>query len=176
MEYIEEQKKAIRDDGYVTIVSYQTIDAVALIESNRSKDKLVKAINEIDCYYKKVADSAVYYLKKYDTLNKQYEDEKQDNLILTAKVKELESIITEYKFEIKTLKNDLKAYKSVIDTYVYPELANELLVKEGALRKTESPLKADALEGTLITSTTNVKKTAKSGSSVIKGLFDVLEG
>lgn len=175
MDYIEELKKRITDDGYITIASYQTVDAAALVESNRSKDKLIKAINERDCYYKKVSDSAVYYLKKYDTLNKQYEEEKQNSILLSARVAELERLITEYKLEIKLLEKDLRTYKSVVEDYVYPEIANEMLVKEGALRKTVSTLKENVLEDKLITSTTNVKKTARSGSRVVSELFDVLE-
>ena len=175
VDYIEELKKSIRDDGYVTIASYQTIDAKALVESNRSKDTLIKAINERDCYYKKIADSAVYYLKKYDTLSKQYEEEKQNNVIMATSIKKLEAQISQYKSELKLLKADLKAHKSVVDNYIYPEIANELLAKEGALRKTDTPLKEDALAGNLITSTTNIKKVAKPQSNVIRGLFDALE-
>ncbi len=175
VEYIEELKKSLSDDNYITLVSYQTVDAAALVESNRSKDSLIKAINERDCYYKKVADSAVYYLEKYNKLNQQLEDEKKNNEILAAKNKELENLVAQYKAEIKTLKVERKAYKTVVNTYVYPELANELLVKEGALRKTGTPLIEGALENNLITSTTNAKKKAKSGSNVISGLFNALE-
>ena len=94
---------------------------------------------------------------------------------MAAKNKELENLVAQYKAEIKTLKVERKAYKTVVNTYVYPELANELLVKEGALRKTGTPLIEGALENNLITSTTNAKKKAKSGSNVISGLFNALE-
>ena len=79
------------------------------------------------------------------------------------------------KEDIKILTTELNASKSVIETYVYPEIANELLVKEGATRKTEGFIKDDALENNLITATTNIKNTTKSGSNVIKGLFSIPE-
>ena len=175
MEYIEQLIKLCRNDDYVTLVSYQTVDAEALVEANRTKESLIKAIYERDCYYKKVSDSAVHFLDMHNELNQQLEDEKKKTEILTAKINELEGLVAQYKAEIKTLKAERKAYKTVVNTYIYPELANELLVKEGALRKTENPLIEGSLENNLITSTTNAKKKARSGSSVISGLFDVLE-
>ena len=175
MEYIEKLIKLCRDDDYVTLVSYQTVDAEALVEANRTKESLIKAIYERDCYYKKVADSAVHFLDMHNELNQQLEDEKKKTEILTVKIKGLESLVAQYKTEIKTLKAERKAYETVVNTYVYPELANELLTKEGALRKTKTPLIEGSLENNLITSTTNAKKKAKSGSSIISGLFDVLE-
>lgn len=42
-DYIEELKKTIRDEHYTTSVSYQTIDAALLVDSNRSRDSLIKA-------------------------------------------------------------------------------------------------------------------------------------
>ena len=90
-------------------------------------------------------------------------------------MEELEALILDYKSEIKTLNNELKACRSVIDTYIYPEIANELLAKEGAVRQTEGLLKEDTLENNLITSTTDITKATKSGSNVIKGLFSILE-
>ena len=175
IDYIEELKKSISDNNFVTLVSYQTIDAAALVESNRSRARLIQAITERDCYYKTVADSAVQSLDKYNQLKQKYDTVKDNNTALTTKIEELEELVADYKAEIKILKSELSANKSVIDTYIYPEIANELLVKEGAIRKTENPLKENILESALVTTTTNVKQTAKSGSNVINGLFNILE-
>ena len=87
----------------------------------------------------------------------------------------MEELNFRYTGETKTYKVELDAYKSIVDTYVYPEIANELLVKEGALRKTETPLKDNALKDNIITSTTDIKKTVRSDSNVIHGLFDMFD-
>jgi len=175
IDYIEELKKNIHDDNYVAIVSYRTIDAASLVDSNRSRESLIKAISERDCYYKTIADSATQYFERYDRLKKEYEVEKEHSALLSEKIKDLEGLISKYKADIKMLTTELNANKSVIETYIYPEIANELLVKEGATRKTECFIKNDALENNLITATTAIKNTAKSGSAVIKGLFNRLE-
>ena len=78
---------------------------------------------------------------------------------------------SENKKRIQELEKELKAYKSVVETYVYPEIANELLTKEGAIRQTDEIIKADSLENDIITATTDIKKISKSRSNVIEGLF-----
>lgn len=175
IDYIEALKKTICDNNYITVVSYQTIDAAAFVGSNRSRDRLIKAISERDSYYKTIADSAAQCFEKYNNLKKQYDIEKEKSNALTAKSEELEEMIFKYKTEIKTLTYELNIHKSVIETYIYPEIANELLVKEGSIRATKNPLKENILESTLITPTTDIRKTAKSGSNVINGLFNILE-
>lgn len=175
MEYIESLKKSLTDDAYIKLVSYQTIDAEQFLRQNRSHGQLVKALTELDCYYKTVADSAIIYMDKYHVLYNKYETVKRENEVLTEKNKELESLNKSYNGEKKTLKFELEIYKSIVDTYVYPEIANELLIKEGALRKTKTPLKDNVLKDNIITPTTDIKKiakTAKSESNVIQGLFD----
>ena len=154
--YIEELKATVVDEHYVTSVSYQTIDAALLVDSNRSRDTLIKAITDRDNYYKMIADSAAQTFERYNTLSRKYDTE----------------VIARKKSEdtVSTLK-ELKAYKSVVETYVYPEIANELLAKEGAIRQTDEIIKADSLENDIITATTDIKKISKSRSNVIEGLF-----
>lgn len=173
MDYIEELKNMISDDKYITSVSYQTIDAALLVNSNRSKETLIKVISERDSYYKTVADSAAQAFEMYNKLKKKYETEKECNTLLTEHNTKLEKLVSENETKIKMLTAELKSYKSVIETYVYPEIANELLIKEGAVRKTDSLIIEDALENNLIAATTNIKEFSKSGSSIIEGLFNV---
>ena len=173
MDYIEKLRNMVTNDNYITSVSYQTIDAALLVNSNRSKDTLIKAISERDSYYKAVADSAAQAFETYNTLKKQYEQEKEKNALLTEKISKLEDLISELNTEIKTLTSELKAYKTVVDTYVYPEIANELLIKEGAIRKTNNHIIEDAVNNNIITATTNIKDVSKSGSSIIEGLFNI---
>lgn len=173
MAYIEEMKKSASDNRYVAVAAYQTIDAAVFVDTNRSRDALIKGIAERDSYYKTVADSAMRAFESLNKLQQQLDEEKKTNDHLNRKIAELEELNAKYKIELRELNKELKASKSVIETYIYPELANELLVKEGALRKTESPLKEDALENNLITATTDIRKTSKSGSPVIKGLFSI---
>ena len=173
VDFIESLKKQSSNERYLTVAAYQTIDAAALVDSNKSRNRLICAITERDLYYKRIADSAAHFFEKQDQLKKKYDAEKEKNLILTNKIEELEQQIKADKTELKKLRDELKATNSIIKTYVYPEIANELLEKEGIIRKTEHLLKEESIENEIITTTTDVKAFSKSNSNVIEGLFDI---
>lgn len=175
MDYIEELKNTVKDEHYTTSVSYQTIDAAALVDSNRSRDRLIKAITDKDNYYKTIADAASQSFNRYNALSKKYDKEVELRKQLEDKNALLEKELNEKKSIIRELEKQLKAYKSVIDTYVYPEIANELLVREGAIRETGEIISNDALDTDIITPTTNIKTKIKSGSNIIEGLFNIEE-
>lgn len=171
VKYIDELKKTVANDNYIMTVSYQTIDAALLVDSNRSRNTLIKAITDRDNYYKTIADAASRSFERYTALTQKYDAEVQTRKTLEDKIAALEEQDKENTLRIKTLEKELKVYKSVVETYVYPEVANELLLKEGAIRKTDEIVKPEAVEENVITPTTDIKKTTKSGSKVIEGLF-----
>lgn len=77
---------------------------------------------------------------------------------------------------IKGLRSENQTLKTLISDYVYPEIANELSVKAGVLKKGESTIMPDKLEEMIISDVSAVEKdAAQSGSNVIQGLFDILE-
>ena len=164
-------KATVVDEHYVTSVSYQTIDAALLVNTNRSRDTLIKAITDRDNYYKMIADSAAQTFERYNTLSRKYDTEVIARKKSEDTVSTLKELNSENKNRIQELEKELKAYKSVVETYVYPEIANELLAKEGAIRQTDEIIKADSLENDIITATTDIKKISKSRSNVIEGLF-----
>ncbi|MBO5599034.1 MAG: hypothetical protein J5943_10620 [Oribacterium sp.] len=181
MAYIEELKKAADSEDYVTTASYQTIDAPSFVDRHRSRDSLIKAITERDTYYKTIADAATRSLERYGSIVKKYEDEVAKRENLEAKIKKDNELIKEYESLISQLKKDLKAYKAVIDTYVYPEIANELLVKEGAIKLTKNIVDQDVVSTMTIKTETDIRKLPAShnanssdngsGSNIISNLF-----
>lgn len=176
VDYITELRQTVSEESYVTTVSYQTIDAASLVDSNRSRGSLIKAITERDMYYKTIADSAAMSFKRYNTLSHKYEDESEKCRHLEFENNELKQQLYECKMRIKELIKDFKAYKAVVDTYVYPEIANELLAREGYKKKAETDIiNQDTVDSNVITPSTDIRKKTKSGSSIIQGMFDSLE-
>ncbi len=156
--YIEELKNTAENDDYVTTVSYQTLDAASFVAHFRSMDSLIKAITERDIYYKTISDSAARSFERYNSVVNKYEDEVIKRKNLEIKTSKDEELLKEYKATIGELKKELKTYKSLVDTYVYPEMANELLVKEGAIKLTKNIVDPEAVNSSVISSGTNIRK------------------
>lgn len=128
--HIEELKKQ-QDKSLTTLVTYRTLDVNDFLKKNSSKEQLTKALTALSDYYKTVADSAVTVfrkLKEYERKIKELEDalSKKD-----AENKKLNEKISSLKQQNKELKDEKGKYRSVIDKYVYPEIANKLLSDEG---------------------------------------------
>ena len=132
-----------------------------------------------------IADSAAQSFERYNALLKKFDAESAAHKECEDALSALTEQQSNNKKRIKELEKELKAYKSVVENYIYPEIANELLVREGAKRKTEEIIRTETLENNIITATTDIRKKtstdnnvgtgkgskAKSKSNVIEGLF-----
>jgi len=87
----------------------------------------------------------------------------------------MEQAIKQLKEEIKTLQASNKQLKTVVNDYVYDDIANELLAQAGELVKEETIIDTNKLNKQIITAETKISKKSNSGSSVIQGIFDNFE-
>lgn len=112
-----------------TIVTWRQLDVDAFLNLNRSRSDLKNALIQRDNYYGEVCRSAGEFLR--------------DKERLEAKITRMNSEINNLKNQIAELEqmntNKINRYsqvmlskmKKVLDTYVYPDIANEILKKEG---------------------------------------------
>lgn len=179
-DYIDTLMDTAEGKALVTVVTYKSLDIEAFLTANTTHQSMTRALTQLDTYYKTIADSAVLLNGKYKELEKQVEiiANERDNAL-----KQLNELTISHQATTnlnKILKKENEIYKKVLSDYVYPDIANELLKKEGILKKSSSYIESDVLETKIITSSTCIipddseRKTvkAKSGSNVIQGLFD----
>jgi len=167
-EYIDSLKCAGNQKALSIVTVFKGLDIDAFLDTNRTRNTLKQSLSKLDNYYKTVADSAVELnrkskdsQRKISNLEKEVEELKTENEKLNNKNLALKN-------EISIFKTDNKALSSVVDTYIYPELANKLLVQEGYLSKTNDIIMEDPFEKNLITADTEIF----SRSNVVQGLFN----
>lgn len=112
-----------------TIATWSQLDVDAFLNLNRSRSDLKNALIQRDNYYGEVCRTAGEFLN--------------DKNRLEAKITRMQSEIDDLKNQIAQLEqmktNKINQYsqqmllkmKKVLDTYVYPDIANEILKKEG---------------------------------------------
>lgn len=155
--------KSIEDD-ILTIAVYKNIDVDNLIINSNSISSIKHTVSELDQYYKNICNS---YNKVVAENNKLKSKIKEQN----KKIKELDSICDEYNKHTKEnnkLKQQIKSLEQYIKDYIHPEIANELLKKEGLLKNTSGIIKEEVVEN-IITPSSQIK------SKVISNLFDDLK-
>lgn len=133
-EYMDRINEKDEEKRIKTVAAYQTIDAAAFIRLNNTPEKMIEALNRLDRYYYEVSTSAAYIFQENKTLKKEKQahfrsEQKAENKEKDARIRELEKKIDKL--------------RAVIDTYVYPEIANEILYREGLLEKKKNIILPD---------------------------------
>jgi hypothetical protein len=152
------------------ISTFKTIDTQKFIENNRTKQAIVSSLTKLNSYYYSVYEAAVRINEHSKKVIESGVKINEEVKLLRVKSKSDDSEKEELRNELQELKGQNKKYKEIIETYVYPEIANELLVKDGLLKNTSDTVKESAMKKEIISSDTSIK----SDSNVIKGMFDDL--
>lgn len=172
MLHIKKLKEEEIGESISTVVLYKTIDASEFIQNNSNEKRLKQALTDLSLYYKKVAESATLINKKYKQLEENIKTTEKDKKKAFEELAIAEENVKNLKIQVKELTSNNKAMKTMIDTYVYPEIANELLKKTGFIKETQEIVNKDAIDLHLIKADTEIM----SDNKVIQGLFDRFKG
>lgn len=175
--YIDSLKEIEDGKTLCILATYKTLDVESFLDTNKTRESFKKALINLDSYYRTVANAATEVNKKYKVLEQKYEEisEKLNNA--QKEIGELACNISSLKDKNKSLKNDNNVIKGIVDNYVYPDIANELLIKDGVLSNVNTSIDTDKLEKKLLSADSKIEKksTARSGSATIQNIFDKFE-
>ena len=78
---------------------------------------------------------------------------------------------------MKVLKSSRETLRHIVEDYVYPDIANELLAEAGDLSNSDTIVDRERLNALLISGETTVSKEIEthSGSKVIRNIFNSFE-
>lgn len=139
-EKLEEYRVNFEDEGFQAVITYKTLDAENFILRNRTPGAMKNALTELSQYYKKIADLAISYKKEADELRERFTE-------LEAEVESLKGS----EVYNKQLTGENKRLRNIINTTVYPEIANELLKAEGLLKSDHQVISDSYLKENILT-------------------------
>ena len=167
--YIEKLQKTTEEIHVHTVAVYRDLDIENFLMKNNTKEKLRIAIRERENYYREITHSASYSFKENKRLERQISD-------LKSRITELEDQLAKATAQNEAFESQNRHYKienqklhEIIDTYVYPEIANELLKRDGLLKNTAEVVAPESLEKQLVTAETDIPQIR---NNIVKGLFD----
>lgn len=128
-QYIDQINASNQVTLETTIVTWRQLDVDAFLNLNRSRSDLKNALIQRDNYYGEVCRSAGEFLRDKEHLEDKIRRMKSEINDLKSQIAELEQMntnkINRYSQEM------LSKMKMILNTYVYPDIANEILKKEG---------------------------------------------
>jgi len=171
IKYLRSLKGAQNDEEIRIVATYKTIDVEEFIEHNHSTSALKRTLTNLSMYYKSVCDAAVKINQRYRELEQRTLCIEKESKARIDKLEKSSEEISELKATIMELNATNKVLKTIVDNYVYPEIANELLKLNGLLKDTEGIVNTEFLENGMIHADTMVK----SHSNVILSMFNKFE-
>lgn len=177
-EYIGTLKQVQREEALSLISAYRTLDVETFLDTHRTRASLKCALVELDGYYCSIAAAAAELSEKHKALDKKWRQAAIELGELHKQSQELSSALEAVKKENKALLADKQALKSIVEDYVYPDIAKKLLAADGLIPEEESSIDTDKLGSMLITGSTRIEKhpVLKAGSNVVEAIFNKFEG
>jgi hypothetical protein len=124
---------------YEKIVSaYKSLDVAGFIRNNSGHIQLAKALSELDAYWKRVyehSEMAAVQNRKLMEEKSGFETALKESVVFQEKLK---SENAEFSTKNNKLIAENRYLRKMLRTYLYPAIANEILIKENALRETDT--------------------------------------
>lgn len=170
-DYID-QLRTTTEEAHIRSVSvFRDIDTDSFLQKNNTMSKLKRALIERESYYKEITNSAAFGFKENKQLKAEIIELKNTIFKLQSELSEETENRKIMKANNQSLNKEIKILRDIIDTYVYPEIANELLKKSGLINETAGIVDDSIVNKKIVSSNTNV---ANIKNTVVKGLFDRL--
>lgn len=135
-DYIDRLKNGGDSPSESTPMVYKSLDVTGFINCNRDDAGLAKALRDLDAYWKRIALHAAQNAKDNKALAKVNADY-QATLSESAEILEcLETSNESLSRENNRLISENRYLRKMLRTYLYPALAEEILVRENAIQKT----------------------------------------
>jgi hypothetical protein len=135
----------LRDTLWLSL-AYKTLDADALIYANPTRASLKAALTELDRGWREVFERAVKISSENTALLSKNHSVARDADVLRTDIDSLKDTIAELKKQSADLLTENRYLKSALESWLYPDIANEILRREGVLDDTKSNIIDSALE------------------------------
>jgi septal ring factor EnvC (AmiA/AmiB activator) len=141
----------------------------SFLMKNNTNEKLKKAIIERENYYRKVTNSASYSFKENKHLKCQVNELKNQISKIKTKLDKAVNSESSSEKDNKRYSDENQKLRDIINTYVYPEIANQLLKENGLIKNNSDIVDSEIIKKEIFSSESDVNKIK---NKVIKGLFD----
>ena len=170
-EYLEKVNKEKEEELYNDLVTYQTIDAEAFIKTNGTRDKMKKALENRDAYYAKIAVNAMKAIEDKRKAQAELDKAKKEIEELEGRLNKVQAKMDDEKLREKD--EIIRKLKGILTEYIYPDVANAFLEKEGILDVVNEIVSGEQLKNVTMDADTNINKFKHDS---VNKLMDGFEG
>ena len=126
-------------------IAYKSLDVDSLLDRNRTRSMLRNALLEMDETWRRIYDRAAAMSKNNKALEKDIEDVSAARDKLSCEVSELSAKTTALNKINEELVLENRYLKRMLKQYLYPAVANEILLKENVLEQIDTEVTPAAM-------------------------------
>lgn len=170
-DHLNKLKSMDKESHYKKIAVYHGMDVDAFLSKYRSRETLKTALQQKDSYYHEISESAAYCFKEYKKTSEENNRLVEENRLLKEENEKQKTDNTELNKKYQIFSKEVRILRNIINTYVYPEIANELLKQNGLLKETAEMVDVDAIKHNTLKATDDVSQFASAAvNDLMKGL------
>lgn len=146
---IEELKELAGNEypgGIIPGRSYKSLDINRILGIRRDPEELAKILSEMDRGWERIYNDAVLARKTSADFKKENKKLMEENNVLSDKLKDLTVKEEKASSEAKRLTVENRYLRKMLKTYLYPAIANEILVEEGQVKNPDTQVSDVAKE------------------------------
>lgn len=138
------------------VVVYNTLDIPAFIAKNNSIAKMTQALATRDQYYSNICSKASRAINEKNKLEEKVKKLDKELLFVEDMLEEAEENCK--KDEIIAMRKALVAIKQTLNSYIYPDMANAVLKKDGLLEVVNSVIPDELADKMLMNATDDIEE------------------
>ena len=167
-QYVKKLNESPDEDAvFKDVVAFHPLDVEAFIQNHKSFPAMKQALEVRDRYYAKIAAAAADAIVRRKEMEKERREALRKYDGLKAELEEIRKM--ELKKALSEKDEVITKLKHILDYYVYPDMANALLEKEGVLELVTSVITPAKAEEVTITASAEIEK---SKFAVINSMRD----
>lgn len=140
-----EELRVIGGTGNAGAIAYKGMDVDALLNRSRTREALRNSLLELDETWRRVYERAAVLTQRNTSLLADIFAKKQELEALTAQNSELESVNSMLKKSSNLLVLENRYLKKMLKQYLYPAIANEILISENVLEQADTIVAGEAM-------------------------------
>jgi len=132
--------------GGGSTIAYKSLDVDALLSINRTKPMLRNALLELDESWRRIYERTAEISQKNADLKADNKNISSKNEALSLENSKLSAQITNLNKSNKDLTLENRYLKKMLKQYLYPAIANEILMRENVLEQSDTEVTRTAME------------------------------
>lgn len=173
VEFIAAAKQQKNEEKRNQVLIYENLNIENFLKNNNTTAKLKNALLQRDMYYKSLYEYLIEILDTNKKLEQKLNKVSEELEHMKGEQSALDDSVNIQNLKLQESEEKIKILQNILNTHVYPEIANKLLEEKGFFKLNASPVSEQGMENVIRAKDNITEFNDKvSDNALIQSLFD----